>query len=182
MAAKKYTQEREFYVKKKEQVTHPEANDLGHLFARRQALRQTAQLLLQAHQLAPQVALLLQHAVDFSVDLDGQVLDLLVVGLQHHRGLLQLLFLLSDFSGEHGQLVEGAVEDVQLLEDVVYLPLCLLHKLPQALSQLEEAACQATHIVQGSKAGMGFNLSPGLNGGLLLFAKHGMQTGSEQKQ
>ncbi|KAG7227272.1 hypothetical protein INR49_000276 [Caranx melampygus] len=53
----------------------------------------------------------------------------------------------------HRQLVKRVVEDVKLLEDVIYLSLRPLHELPQALAQLEEAVGHKTHIIQSGKSG-----------------------------
>ena len=163
-----------------QQVTHPEAIDLYHLLGGHQALRQTAQLHLQALHFVLQSTLLLQDVVHLGVDLKRQAFNLLVVGLQRHSGLLQLLALLLDFAGEDRQLVEGVVEDVELLEDVVYLSLRPLHELPQALAQLEEAARQETHIVQGSEVGASLSRGPGLGDGRVHFAAEGREKGHRQ--
>lgn len=136
-------------------VTHLEADDLDRVLAAAQTLRQAAQLLLQALQLVLQAALLQQHAVHPGVDLHRQALNLLVVGLQCHRGLLQLLLLLLDLAGQQLQLVEGVVENVQLLEDVVDLRPGVVHKLPQAVAQVKEAIGQAAHVIHGGEAGLG---------------------------
>lgn len=161
-------------------VTHPEANDLGRVLAGGQALRQAAQLLLHALQLVLQAALLQQDAVHPGVDLRRQTLDLLVVGLQRHRGLLQLLLLLLDLTGQQRQLVEGAVENVQLLKDVVDLRPGVVHKLPHALAQVEEAVGQAAHVIQGGEAGLG---APGSRGRWLChLTQCGGETDGEEKQ